>query len=278
MQTVRLGYSPCPNDTFIFAALASGRLKPSPWSLEIRLADVETLNAFAREGRFEFTKISVHAFAQVSERYALLRSGAAMGRGCGPVVVAPRQCTMEDLRGQAIAVPGNLTTANLLLHLYGEEFQQTVPMRYDSIMERVKQGDFAAGVVIHEGRFTYQDYGLHAVLDLGGWWEKTQGLPLPLGVILVRRDLGQPAAAAMEEAIRRSLLLARRHPDEVWPYVKAHAQEMDDAVIGQHIDLYVNDYSLDLGGEGILAIRRLLDLACQHGLVPPVPAKLFLSE
>lgn len=278
MKTLRLGYSPCPNDTFIFGPLATGRLDISNCSLDITHADVETLNNCAREGIFELTKISVHAFALVANHYALLRSGAALGRGCGPLVVAREPRSMESLRGEAIAIPGELTTANLLLQLYGEDFSKVFPMSYESIMPRLQQGDLTAGVIIHEGRFTYHSYGLHAVLDLGKWWEETQDLPLPLGAILVRRDLGANVAWGVEEGIRRSLLYARQHPGEIWPYIKMHAQEMDDSVIRQHIDLYVNDYSMELGEDGSLAIRTLLELAHNRGLVPPLPAEIFFEE
>jgi 1,4-dihydroxy-6-naphthoate synthase len=151
-------------------------------------------------------------------------------------------------------------------------------MSYENIMPSLQEGEFAAGVIIHEGRFTYPSYGLHAVLDLGAWWEETQNLPVPLGAILVRRDLGADIAEAVEDGIRRSLLFARKNPGKVWPYIKRHAQEMNDVVIQQHIDLYVNDYSLELGEEGSLAIRRLLELAHQRGLIPSFPPHLFVGE
>jgi 1,4-dihydroxy-6-naphthoate synthase len=272
-----LGFSPCPNDTFIFGALATGRLDIPRWKLEITLEDVETLNNLAKKGFLEFTKISVHTFALVAEHYALLRAGAALGRGCGPLVVASTASSMDSLRGEVIAIPGELTTANLLLQLYGEGFNRVQPMPYDTIMPRLQRGEFVAGIIIHEGRFTFHNYGLHPVLDLGAWWEETQDLPVPLGAILVRRDLGSKVAEAVEEAIRHSLLFTRQHPEEIWPYIKMHAQEMEDPVIRQHIDLYVNEYSLQLGEEGSRAITKLLHLAQQRGLVPPLRAALFLD-
>jgi len=278
MKTLRLGFSPCPNDTFIFGPLATGRLDIPDCSLDIIHEDVETLNNLAREGRLELTKISVHTFALVATHYALLRSGAALGRGCGPLVVAREPRNMESLGGETIAIPGELTTANLLLQLYGKGFSRVFPMSYETIIPRLQQGDFAAGVIIHEGRFTYHNYGLHKVLDLGGWWEETQDLPVPLGAILVRRDLEPDVARAVEDGIRRSLLYSRQHPGEIWSYIKMHAQEMDDSVIRQHIDLYVNDYSLELGDEGSLAIRTLLELAYTRGLVPRLQGDLFLEE
>ncbi|UCG13802.1 MAG: 1,4-dihydroxy-6-naphthoate synthase [Deltaproteobacteria bacterium] len=278
MKTLRFGFSPCPNDTFIFGALATGRLGISPWSLEVTLADVETLNTLARAGTLELTKISIHTFALVAKRYALLRAGAALGRGCGPLVVARDPVSMKSLQGQAIAIPGELTTANLLLQLYGEEFSNVHPMPYETIMPRLQRGEFAAGVIIHEARFTYHQYGLYHVLDLGSWWEESQGLPIPLGGILIRRDLGLAAAEEVENAIRCSLTFARQRVADVWPYIKMHAQEMDDAVIRKHIDLYVNDYSMDLGEEGSHAVSRLLNLAYKRGLTPKPAADLFIGE
>lgn len=278
MRSLTLAFSPCPNDTFIFGALATGKLEIPGFRLEIIHEDVETLNKLAREALLHFTKISFHAFALVAKRYALLHSGAALGRGCGPLVVAREPRDMESLRGEAIAIPGELTTANLLLQLCGEGFAHVHPMSYETIMPRLQRGEFAAGVVIHEGRFTYDKYGLHHVLDLGYWWEETQGLPVALGGILVRRDLGSEVAVVMEDAIRRSLNFARQNSKEIWSYIKTHAQEMDDEVIRQHIDLYVNDYSLDLGEEGKLAIKKLLDLAHTRDLLPPVTAGLFLTD
>ncbi len=277
-RTLTLGFSPCPNDTFIFAALATGRVNIQDLKLEITHEDVETLNKFAKQNILDLTKISVHGFGLVAQRYVLLRSGAALGRGCGPMVVARESRNMESLRGQAIAIPGELTTANLLLQLYGDGFSCVYPMSYETIMPRLQHGEFTAGVIIHEGRFTYRSYGLHQVLDLGNWWEETQDLPVPLGAIVVRRDLGSNVAEAVEDGIRRSLLFARESPEEVWPYIKIHAQETDDLVIWQHIDLYVNDYTLDLGEMGSLAIKTMLQLAHERGLIPVLPGGLFLNE
>jgi 1,4-dihydroxy-6-naphthoate synthase len=185
---------------------------------------------------------------------------------------------MESLRGQDIAVPGELTTANLLLQLCGTGFSRVHHMSYDTIMPRLQHGEFSAGVIIHEGRFTYHEYGLHKVLDLGTWWEETQDLPVPLGAILARRDLESRVVEAVEDSIRQSLLLSRRDPKAIWPYIEEHAQEMNGTVIWQHIDLYVNDYTLDLGEEGRCAIEKMLQLAVERGIIPPVPKRLFFSE
>jgi 1,4-dihydroxy-6-naphthoate synthase len=278
VRSLTLGFSPCPNDTFIFGPLATGLLNIPGVKLNITHADVETLNQFAMQNILDLTKISLHAFGHVCHRYVLLRSGAALGRGCGPMLVAREPRTMESLRGQAIAVPGELTTANLLLQLCGDGFSRVHHLSYETIMPRLQHGEFAAGVIIHEGRFTYHNYGLHEVLDLGKWWEETQNLPVPLGAILARRDLEPRVVEAVEESIRQSLLLSRKNVKAVWPYIKRHAQEMNDTVIWQHIDLYVNDHTVDVGEEGRRAIEKMLQLAVERGILPPVPKKLFYNE
>ena len=277
-RKLSLGYSPCPNDTFIFYGLTHNKLNELPFSVEERLEDVETLNQLALSGSLDLTKISYHALGHLRDDYALLRSGGALGRGCGPLIVATKPTTMNKLRGKRFAIPGKLTTANLLLQLYDEGFDNLLILPFDQIMPALQNGQAEAGVIIHESRFTYQQLGFHEVQDLGAWWEENYDLPLPLGVILIRRDLGSDVAQIIEDATRRSLLFARQHQAEVWPYIKMHAQEMDDCVIRQHIDLYVNDYSLELGEEGRRAVSKLLELAHERGLVPPLPASLFLNE
>lgn len=276
-RPLTLGYSPCPNDTFIFHALVHG-LVPCPGiAVSERLEDVETLNQLARQGVLDLTKISYHAFGHLRDRYALLHSGGALGRGCGPLVVARENRSMASLRGEPIAIPGELTTANLLLQLYGEGFEQVRAMPFDRIMACVTEGTVAAGVIIHESRFTYRQHGLHQLLDLGQWWEEETGHPIPLGGILARRDLGAELIQTVDRAIAASLGYARRHPAAARGYIKAHAQELDDQVIDQHIGLYVNDFSLDLGEAGIAAVTGLLQRAETRGLIPPCDAPLFVS-
>lgn len=254
-----LGYSPCPNDTFIFWALATERFPTDPFRFNPFLADVDMLNRKAVAGELEITKISFHALLECLEDYWVLRSGGALGRGCGPLIVARRPVSLEDLADQPIAIPGRLTTAHLLLQATGRHRGERVVMPFDRIMPAVASGDVAAGLVIHEGRFTYPSWGLHRVLDLGKWWEDETGLPLPLGCIVMRRDLGREAARAVEELIRESLLWGRREPERAWRYVTRHAQEMAPEVIRQHIDTFVNEFSMNVGREGKRAVRRLLD-------------------
>ena len=262
-----LGYSPCPNDTFIFDALVHGRVEAGGLSFEERLEDVETLNRLAAGAALDVTKISYGAIPQLLRDYVLLRSGGALGRGCGPLVVARRELAAGELAGARIAIPGRNTTANLLLRLFAPDAAPGVERVYSDIMPAVARGEFDAGLIIHESRFTYPQHGLVRVVDLGEWWEQTTGLPIPLGGILARRSLGEDAIRAIEAGIRRSVEYAFAHPDASRPYVRAHAQEMDDTVTQQHIDLYVNRFSVDVEDEGQRAIEALFARARAAGVI-----------
>ena len=269
-RTLRIGYSPCPNDTYIFHALAEGLVKADGLDFDVRLADVEVLNGWAASGEVDVCKVSAAAAAELSADWVLLRCGGAMGRGVGPVLVAPPALvekegegveSVRNLDGARVAIPGRRTTANLVFGLLCRELgieAERVELVFDEIMPAVNAGSMAAGVVIHEGRFTFAQYGLARMLDLGGWWEAHSGLPIPLGVIAVRRDLGEDIARKVEALIRASLLHARAHPEDSREYTKGHAQEMDDAVIAEHIAMFVTDYSLDVGAEGANALTALL--------------------
>jgi 1,4-dihydroxy-6-naphthoate synthase len=257
MKTLRFGYSPCPNDTFAFHALAHG-LVDAPFEVEPVLADIEELNVRARSGELELTKLSYGAFPTVGERYRLLRSGAALGHGCGPLVVAREALSLADAVAGAIAIPGRDTTAFLLLRLAAGAPAETVELRYDRILAAVESGDVPAGLVIHESRFTYADHGLVKVADLGEWWEAETGLPVPLAGICARADLDEETRLAAEEAIRASVEYAFAHPDASRAYTRAHAQELSDEVCAAHIALYVNEFSIDLGEDGLGAVDALL--------------------
>lgn len=274
-QTLSLGYSPCPNDTFIFAALVHNQVPCGGLHFQERLEDVETLNRLALEATLDLTKISYHAFGHVRDNYSLLRSGSALGRGCGPLVVASAPCSMADLRDKTVLIPGEMTTASLLLQLCESGLTDLRSLPFDEIMPALQRGEAAAGVIIHESRFTFTDYGLHQVIDLGQWWEDSTGLPIPLGGILARRDLDPEVVARVEQGICASLEFARTHPDQVAAYIRAHAQELSEEVTTQHINLYVNDFSLDLGPEGEHAVRYLLQKAEEHGIIPPCDKALF---
>ena len=277
MKTLSLGYSPCPNDTYIFYALAHNKVTIPGYKIEERLEDVETLNQLALKGLLDLTKVSYHALGHLRDRYVLLRSGGALGRGCGPLVIAPKASDMQDLRGKRIAIPGKLTTANLLLQLYGEGYDNLLTVPFEQIMPTLQRGDADAGVIIHESRFTYREAGFHEILDLGVWWEEDSGLPIPLGGILARRDLGPKTIQAVDQAIRASLEFARLNPQLPRSYIKKHSQELSDMVIDAHIELYVNDFSLNLGEQGVAAVEVLMTRAEERGLISKSAEPLFLT-
>ncbi len=263
-MSLTLGFSPCPNDTFIFYALVHG-LVEGPAFAPPCLEDVETLNMWALAGRLEVTKLSFHAYGLVRDRYALLASGGALGRGCGPLLVRRPQRSL-DLARATVAIPGRYTTAALLLRLYAPEASRLRCLRFEQILPAVASGEVDAGVIIHESRFTYQAHGLEAAVDLGAWWEEATGLPIPLGCIAARRDLGPARIAEVERAIRRSVDWALAHPREPLPWIRGHAQELDHTVIASHIGLYVNGFSRDLGEEGRRAVAALLDRGRRAGV------------
>ncbi|MCF6179169.1 MAG: 1,4-dihydroxy-6-naphthoate synthase [Geopsychrobacter sp.] len=271
-----LGYSPCPNDTFIFHALTHGLIEAS-FSLQVRHEDVETLNQLARQAALDLTKISYHAFGHLREDYCLLRAGGALGRGCGPLLVAQPAVELSGLSDKTIAIPGQLTTANLLLQLHAEGYRQLKIMSFEQIMPAVASGAVAAGLIIHESRFTYPDYGLVKLLDLGEWWEAETGHPIPLGGIIARRSLGQELIKRVDDAVGRSLDYAWAHPQQATAYMTAHAQEMDERVMRRHIELYVNPFSRDLGDRGIAAIEDLFFRAEARGIIPQSDKPLFFA-
>jgi 1,4-dihydroxy-6-naphthoate synthase len=261
LRTLSTGFSPCPNDTFIFHALAHGIVQAEGLAFEPRLEDIETLNRLAAESALDITKVSYGALPHLLAHYVLLRSGGALGRGCGPLVVARGPIHAEALAAKRIAIPGRHTTANLLLRLFAPAAAPGVEMIYKEIMPAVVRGEVDAGLIIHESRFTYPRHGLVKVVDLGEWWERETGLPIPLGAIIARRELGSQTISAVDHAIRRSVEHAFADPGASRAYVRKHAQEMDDAVMQQHIDLYVNRFSADLGDEGWRAVAELLTRA-----------------
>ncbi len=271
MTNLSLGYSPCPNDTFIFYALVHKRIPFEGFSIREQLEDVETLNRMAFEGKLDITKISFHAYAYVRDHYTLLRSGGALGKGCGPLLVARHGHTSIDLTNQCIAIPGELTTAFLLLRLYEPGVKNIIVLPFHQILNAVQQGKAEAGLIIHESRFTYQHFGLRKILDLGDWWEKISGYPIPLGGIIMKRSFDKELVNLMEEKIRQSIRYAQMHPEEPRDYIRGHAREIEDSVICSHIDLYVNEYSLDIGSGGEKSIRFLFSEAEQKGLIPRSP-------
>jgi 1,4-dihydroxy-6-naphthoate synthase len=272
-EKLSLAYSPCPNDTFIFAAWTAGLLPDAP-PVEVVLDDVEALNLAAREGRYALTKASFGAIPYLLDKYRILRAGGALGRGCGPLLVSKPDATgrapaLDSFVPHArVAIPGKLTTAYLLLRLAHRRPIDAVAMQFDRIVEAVASGEVDAGLIIHESRFTYQATGLVKVIDLGEWWESQTGYPIPLGAILARRDLEPAALKRLNETIRASLAYARANEVAVMPYVRGHAFEMDQSVMLAHVALYVNNYTRDVGQEGILAVDELFTLAGTAGLLP----------
>jgi 1,4-dihydroxy-6-naphthoate synthase len=261
-----LAASPCPNDTFIFHALVHGLIPGAP-DVDLTFADVDVTNTAAERGAYDLVKVSYAALPWLLDRYELLPCGGALGRGCGPLVLAREQ---RDLTGATVAVPGDRTTAYLLFRLWSADRPparvEVVP--FHRIMPGVADGTYDAGLVIHEARFTYPRHGLTALADLGEWWEKDTGLPIPLGAILAKRGTVDPDAAT--EWIRTSVSMAWANPDASREFVLRHAQEMEPEVVQQHIELYVNEFSLELGEEGYAAAGALLGRAAAAGLTPAV--------
>ncbi len=265
-DTITLGISPCPNDTYIFHALLHG-LIDIPFKIQYIMADVEELNARACAGELHATKLSVGVLPKVLPRYAVLRSGGALGFGCGPLLVARKPLHLQEQSIASIAIPGHMTTAALLLNLHGHFQGSRSEMLFDKVMPHVLQGHTDMGLIIHEGRFTYAEQGLHKILDLGQWWESSFQAPLPLGAIVARRDMPLAQARILEKAIAQSILYARAHPQASKDFIRAHAQEISEEVTKAHIETFVNDYSLDLGELGQKAITLLVSKALDNTAV-----------
>ncbi len=277
MSDLTFGYSPCPNDTFIFYALVHGKIDAGELRFKEILLDVETLNQMALHAKLDITKVSYHAFGRLREHYCLLRSGGAIGRGCGPLVVAREDYAMKDLQSKKIAIPGKLTTAFLLLQLYDASFKDNIKViPFHKIMDAVKKGTVDAGLIIHESRFTYPYYGLKRIIDLGEWWEEETGLPIPLGCIIAKRSLGTGLINKVDGLIRESVLYAMNKRDEPKKYIKEHSQELEDSVIAAHINLYVNDYSIDIGEDGIASVKKLFEMAEEKGIIKKSSKPIFI--
>jgi 1,4-dihydroxy-6-naphthoate synthase len=275
-QMLSLAYSPCPNDTYIFYALAHQKVNAGDLKFHITLQDVENLNQSAKKQLFDVSKLSFAAIGQLLDHYVLLNAGAALGRGCGPLIVARKGVDLSHLAKNRIAIPGLWTTAYLLLSLFMENPPKVVPMPFDQIMPAIQAGEYDAGVIIHEGRFTYENYGLTCLKDLGQWWEAETSQPIPLGGIAIRRDIPKKIAFQVEAVIRKSIQYAHHHPYEADAYIRTHAQEMSKEVIDRHIGLYVNEFSLDFGKQGKTAIETLFARAVSKGIMQPSDSDVFL--
>ncbi len=276
-EPLSLGFSPCPNDTFIFCRLVEEARSQQPFFHQPCLEDVETLNLWAFKKRLDVTKLSFHAAAYLLDSYCILASGSALGRGCGPLLIGREGGTVASLAGKKIAIPGKYTTAALLFQMFFQEDCDLIEMRFEQIIEAVTSGQMDAGVIIHESRFTYHQAGLICLQDLGQWWEDSFGLPIPLGCIAAKRKLGTAAIEEVDCRIKSSLQWARSNPESCYHYIKQHAQETDDTVIDQHIGLYVNDFSVNIGSEGRLAVETFFDLGRKQGVLPHWNGSSFCS-
>jgi len=277
MQTLSLGFSPCPNDTYIFHALVNGLIDTGDLLFEPVMADVEELNRMATEARLDVTKVSIGAYPAVSSRYIILDAGAALGKGVGPILVRKPGTTLKAVEDGPVAIPGKRTTANLLMSIFYPHVKNKNELIFSDIEKSVTNGIVSAGLLIHEGRFTYKAHGLELMSDLGQLWEQSTGSPLPLGIIAANRNLAPGLAYQISELIQKSILYARLHPEASKEYIRNHAQEMDDDITQKHIDLYVNDYSVDLGIEGKKAILELLERGKANKLTESFDSDLFLN-
>lgn len=273
-----LSYSPCPNDTFIFHAMTHGLINTEGFSFKPFLEDVETLNQMALKGQSDITKLSTAAFAHLRDRYTMLFSGSALGRGCGPLIVKRPGVDSARLASSKIAVPGLMTTAFSLLSFYLGKKPEPVVMSFERIMPALVSGEFDFGLIIHEGRFTYASHGLELVADLGEWWESYTGLAIPLGCIAIKRELAQEYAATIDRIIAKSITHAFANPQDSRAYIRKHAQELNDSVTEKHINLYVNDFSIRLGDDGKKAVETFLGMGEENGFWQRSSDQIFYKK
>jgi 1,4-dihydroxy-6-naphthoate synthase len=273
---LKLNFSTCPNDTFMFDALVNGRIDTKGYIFDIHLADIDELNLLAFDGTPDITKISFNAFSKVADKYQLLNSGSALGSGVGPLVVSRKLIYPDEVKHARIAIPGLETTANMLFTIAFPEATNKQVYIFSDIEEAILSNEVDAGVIIHENRFTYENKGLKKIVDLGEFWETHTKLPIPLGGIAVRRSLPDGVKAKISDMLRKSVEYAFLHPKDSYQYVRKYAQSMDEEVMYKHIQLYVNKFSVDLGAEGKNAIRELFHQSSQLSLTPKLNDDIFL--
>ena len=271
-----LGFSPCPNDTFIFDALAHQKIDTEGLEFEIVFADVETLNNNAHHEDLDITKLSYHAYAYMSRNYQLLTSGSALGRGCGPLLISKGEIPRSKIEFCLVGIPGKLTTANFLLSLAFPEAATKKEYVFSEIENALLSEAIDIGVIIHENRFTYQAKGLKKIIDLGEWWEKKYQLPIPLGGICVRRNFDTDLKQKINRVLKRSVEFAMKNPDQTMDFVRQHSQEMEEEVMKKHIQLYVNDFTVDLGAEGKNAVEKLYEVAMEKRIIGGMVYPLFV--
>lgn len=272
-----LGFSTCPNDTFIFDAMVNQRIDTEGLRFDLHLADVEELNRLAFSSAIDVTKVSYHAFAYLSDHYQLLTAGSALGFNNGPLLISKHKISPDEVEGLKVAIPGKYTTANLLLSIAYPKLLQKKEYLFSDIEEVILSGEVDAGVIIHENRFTYQAKGLKKIVDLGEYWDQLTGLAIPLGGIILKRSLPEEIKLKVNRMLRQSVEYAFLHPDDSLPFVRQHAQAMDESVMRSHIQLYVNDFSVDLGPRGKEAITTLYDQSIERRLFPPLQPGYFVE-
>jgi 1,4-dihydroxy-6-naphthoate synthase len=272
-----LGFSPCPNDTFIFDAMIHHKIDTEGLDFEVYMGDVEDLNQKALRGVLDITKLSYHAFAYLLDKYVLLDAGSALGNNCGPLLIAKQHISDADLASQRVAIPGKYTTANFLLSLAFPQITNKIETIFSDIEQDVLSEKVGAGLIIHENRFTYAAKGLVKIIDCGEFWEQTTGFPIPLGGIVIRRNMDLETQQKVNRVLRRSVEFAFANPSSSMPYTRLHAQEMSDDVMQQHIKLYVNDFSIDLGTRGRAAVEHLFSVAHEKAIVPKFEESIFLD-
>ena len=276
-MTLTLGFSPCPNDTFIFDAMIHGKIDTEGLSFEVLMADVEELNQKAFDKTLDITKLSYHAFAYLLEDYALLDAGSALGNNCGPLLIAKRALTEQEINAATIAIPGKYTTANFLLSLAYPQAQNKKEFLFSEIEDALLNDEAEAGLIIHENRFTYREKGLQKIIDLGEYWERTTQKPIPLGGIVVKKTLPLEIQQKINRVMQRSVRFAMDFPEQSKNFVRQHAQEMEEEVMYKHIQLYVNEYTENLGQTGRQAIERLFEMARNRHIIFNKHSKIFIN-
>lgn len=270
-RIIRVGHSPDPDDAFMFYGLSSGKVKLEGVTIQHHLDDIQTLNERASRGELEVTAISAHAYAFVADKYWVMKTGASMGEGYGPVIVSKKYHTLEELNGKRVATPGALTTATLLFKIFTEGIGQ-VDIPFDQIMDRVASGEFDAGLLIHEGQITYRDQGFQKILDFGELWERLYGLPLPLGLDVVRKDLGEELARKLSQGLRQSIHYGYTHQQEAIPYALQYGRGIDTKLGERFVKMYVSELTVDMGEPGLKALQLLYRLGAERGVVPTPPS------
>jgi 1,4-dihydroxy-6-naphthoate synthase len=273
---ITLGFSPCPNDTFIFDALVHHKIDTEDFVFEPALDDVETLNELAFAEHYDVSKLSFFAYALVSHKYQLLNSGSALGYKCGPLLISRQRIDLTDIPSKKIAIPGKFTTANFLFSIAFPDANNKTEMLFSEIEAAVVNGSVDVGLIIHENRFTYEQKGLKKIIDLGEYWESQTGMPVPLGGIAVRRSLPEETKLKIDRMIRESVEFAFANPKSGIDFIRANAQEMSEEVMYKHIGLYVNNFSVDLGDEGRQAVMRMFELAAEKKIIPVLPREIFV--